>query len=343
MEGSMASAYPTPRVAQPTYGRGLLSALPAGVLGRPLICTQEIPWRVVQENFPVGRSKVQMVHTMEQSVLLSQVESCNGCSSIVGVGGGQALDYAKFMAWKTGHPLILVPTILSVDAAFTKSIGIREQGQVRYVGEVYPEHLLIDFEILQSAPKILNRSGAADVLSIFTALWDWREAGKRLGEEHDPSIAQEAQWLLDRLFAAATDLRAVTDHGLRELAELYKGEVLLCEMFGNSRPEEGSEHYFAYCHESLTGRNFVHGQLVGLGVMLAGAYQEQSILQVKEFLTALGLDCRPDGQWTSVDEVRRTLTTLKDYVNREEHLLPGVFHFREAITDKMADHLISLL
>lgn len=41
-----------------------------------------------------------------------------GVRCVVGVGGGTAIDVAKWFAWRMRVPLFLVPTALSVDAAF---------------------------------------------------------------------------------------------------------------------------------------------------------------------------------------------------------------------------------
>ncbi|MFH1530259.1 MAG: iron-containing alcohol dehydrogenase, partial [Pseudomonadota bacterium] len=105
-------------------------------------------------------------------------------------------------------------------------------------------------------PPVLNRAGASDVLSIFTALWDWREAAQR-GEDFEEGIAAQAAGLLERLYAGAAELRDVTDAGLGLLSELFVGEVRLCEMVGSSRPEEGSEHYLADCIEKTTERSYI--------------------------------------------------------------------------------------
>lgn len=45
-----------------------------------------------------------------------------------GIGGGSALDHAKFTAWTLGLPLLLAPSVLSVDAGFTVAAGVREDG-----------------------------------------------------------------------------------------------------------------------------------------------------------------------------------------------------------------------
>ena len=182
-----------------------------------------------------------------------------------------ALDHAKFAANALGAPLVLCPSILSVDAGYTVAAGVREARaedesklSVVYVGDARPAALLVDYDILQSAPAILNRSGLGDLLSCATALWDWTAARDEIGERFDEPIAARTRVLLDRLLApsAAVALRDVTEEGLRLLSELYVEEVTLCEVWGNSRCEEGSEHYVAYALEALTGRQVARTQML---------------------------------------------------------------------------------
>lgn len=325
-----------PRVARPSYGRDLLRSVPAAYRAQAIVLTQPEPWELVAPVFSGHAPQLHMVETMEHARVREVTQGFERARAVWGVGGGSALDHAKYVAWQTGLPLVLVPSILSVDAGFTKAIGVREGSRVRYVGEVYPEHFLVDFGVLEAAPPLLNRAGVGDILSIFTALWDWREAHARLGERYDAAIAAEAEGLLGRLLSGADAIGRVSDAGLELLAELYVGEVLLCERFGNARPEEGSEHYVAYCIEHLTERHYLHGALVGLGVLLAGAYQGQDLRPVKDFLRAVQLDCSPRAVGLSTDEVLRALMAMGDYVRQESQLLPGVFHFRGGVTESDA-------
>lgn len=334
--------FPEPRVARPTYGRDLLRTLPAAILDRPIVLTQPEPWDLVKDAFPADRTQVHFVATMEHSVVQQVTDGFAGGSAVFGIGGGSALDHAKFTAWKTGLPLVLVPSILSVDAAYTKAIGIREGSRVRYVGAMFPDHFLVDYGILQAADPLLNRAGVGDILSIFTALWDWREAGARLGEPYFPEIADESRALLQRMFDGAVEIGKCSEEGLHLLSELYVGEVRLCEMVGNARPEEGSEHYIAYCLEHQTRRHYLHGALVGMGVLLGGAYQGQDIEPVRRFLADVQLPCTYAAVGTTAAEVRACLLALGDYVKAESQLLPGVFHFRNGIPADQADRVMAL-
>jgi glycerol-1-phosphate dehydrogenase [NAD(P)+] len=333
----------TPFVPRPTYGRDLLATLPRELFERPLVHTQAEPWPLVARHFDAARAQVHLVTTMEHASVKTTAEGFGPASAVFGFGGGMALDHAKYTAWHLGLPLVLVPSILSVDAGYTRAIGVREGSKVRYLGDARPLHLLVDFDLLQAAPPLLNKAGLGDVASIFTALWDWREAGRRLGEAYDPHVAAEARQVLDRLFAAGSDLREVTERGLYELSEGYVAEVRLCEQVGNSRPEEGSEHYLAYCLESLTHRPYVHGQLIAACIALAGHAQGQDLGPFLAFVEEVGLDCRLKTLRSSAEEMRAALLEVKDYVTRETALLPGVFHFRDALSEDEADEILESL
>lgn len=317
-----------PFVPRPTSGRGLIEALPRSERAHAIVHTQPEPWALVGGLFDAATTQVHLVTTMEHADVRRTADAFGPARVVWGIGGGSALDHAKYTAWRLGLPLVLMPTILSVDAGYTRAVGVREGGRVRYVGDARPERLLIDFDVLRRAPALLNRAGAGDILSIFTALWDWRAAGEALGEAYDARVAAQSQALLDRLYGGAAELCAQTDGGLGLLSELYVGEVVLCEQVGNSRPEEGSEHYLAYALEAHSGLHYVHGQLIGMCVVIAGLWQGQDLERVLRFLRALELDCRPEAVGTTRDELCRVVADLPRWLAGEPQLLPGVFHLR---------------
>ena len=336
---------PGTRQALPTYGRELLRALDADLFEDWIVFCAPEPWRDVESMFPGKPKAVVIPESMEQKPLEKQIGDLPKANVVFGIGGGSACDAAKMYAWKTGARLVLVPTILSVDAPFTKAVGVRVGGRVRYVGEVFPEKLLIDFGLLERSPKRMNRGGIGDVLSIHTALFDWKLARDRTGEAYDEEIAGQSQALLDRLLAGAADIGACNEKGLRLLSELFVGEIALCERFGNSRPEEGSEHYFAYCLEWLTRKHYMHGELIGLAVILTSLYQEQDTRHVIEFCAEASVEVRPKKIGIEPEEIREALLALPGYLQEETQLPYGVYHnkgVREIDAGRLLDGLAGL-
>ena len=316
------------RQAEPIYGEKLLKTLAPSLFETCGVFCAEEAWDLVADEFPSAPEFVVTPKSMEEGALRVQIESLSEVSALFGIGGGSACDAAKMAAWMKRLPLILMPSIVSVDAAFTSAVGVRVDHHVRYVGQILPEKLLIDFHLLKRSPKRLNRAGVGDILSIFTALYDWKLAADVIVEPYNSSLADASQKLLNNLLAKAGAIRTCENEGLKLISDLYVGEVALCETHGNSRPEEGSEHYFAYCLESITHRSYIHGELIALSILLTALYQEQDVTPIKGFLDEAGVIYKPDQIGVTENEIVETLVALPDFLKQETQLPYGIYHHK---------------
>lgn len=244
---------------------------------------------------------------------------------VVGVGGGRAMDAAKHVACQRHVPLVLVPSALTVDAMVTNTVGVRVDGSVVYRGFVVADRILVDFDLLETAPKGLNVSGAGDLLSIHTALWDWEKApGHAL--PYDEVLAKRAKAVLSTLWDAPVE---PLERWGRILVDGYLEENAVCLDLGGSLPEEGSEHYFAYALERIAGHGFVHGYAVSLGVLLMSERQNNDCSLVGAFLRRVGMVADPIAVGVSMDQVIDTLIGLPAFVERHS-LPPSVINLRPA-------------
>jgi glycerol-1-phosphate dehydrogenase [NAD(P)+] len=244
---------------------------------------------------------------------------------VYSVGGGLAVDAAKYIANAIDLPLTSLPTALSVDAFLTWASGVRYEGCVEYIETKPPERLIIDVDMLAVAPENIRAAGICDVLSIATGLWDWElaaELGKNpKGMELIPWVADAAQAILDGALECAEAAGVGDAEGLKQLLDCLALEVQLCNQIGHSRPEEGSEHYFAYSVENMMGKGLPHGDLVGPGILLMADFQDQNTEELEVALEAchIPLDNIPP------DIIGATLNALPAYVRK--HDLPyGIAH-----------------
>ncbi len=142
-------------------------------------------WPAFASQFDRHMAAVHFVRTLEAEELRAQVDALHACGSVVGLGGGEALDVAKYIAWWRPIPLFQVPTALAVDAALGHRVALRFDGQVRYLGWAVPEAVYVDYDAIGGAPAALSRSGIGNVLCFHTTRADWALAHKRgMAEPH---------------------------------------------------------------------------------------------------------------------------------------------------------------
>jgi glycerol-1-phosphate dehydrogenase [NAD(P)+] len=262
-------------------------------------------------------AKVEVTEATTEAWDALQSSIGNQKSEIVyAVGGGLTADSGKYIAAKLGLPLTVLPTALSVDAFITAASGIRQDGCVYYIPTKVPENLILDLDIIAAAPASIRAAGITDVLSIATGCWDWKFAHEQgqnpAGMEFIPWVYENAQSILNGALDCAEAAGRGNRDGLKTLYDCLAMEVQLCNQVGHARPEEGSEHYFAYCAENFTGHGWPHGDLVGPGIMLMSRLQGQDTGRYESALRA----CNVPLDRIPADITDKTLKILPSYCKK---------------------------
>jgi glycerol-1-phosphate dehydrogenase [NAD(P)+] len=262
---------------------------------------------------------VHLVDTLELSELVELEAGLPRAASIVGLGGGQALDVAKFLAWTRRLPLFQVPTATTVNAPFGHRSGLRDRGRVRYLGWAVPEAVYIDFDVIASAPPNLNRSGIGDVLCYHTARFDWQLAD-RLGRTearwpYDQRLVDDAATVMESIVDALDEIRTGSEAGIRAIVNANRwGGTTFHDSGWNPRHIEGVEHFVFYNLERITGRHFIHGQPVGLGIVAGSVLQDNEPERMAAAIARAGVDIRPEAMGVTWDDLDTALRTLGTYV-----------------------------
>jgi glycerol-1-phosphate dehydrogenase [NAD(P)+] len=295
---------------------------------RVLLVTSAPAWNAVKANLNglniAAKVEATEAHPIHWDTLLTETKKTH-YDIVYAVGGGLTADAAKYLAAKLDLPLTVVPTALSVDAFITAASGIRRNGCVYYIATKVPENIILDFNVIAQAPASIRAAGITDVMSIATGCWDWKFAHEKgrnpEGMEFIPWVYDNAQTILNGALDCAEAAGRGDRDGLKTLYDCLAMEVQLCNQAGHARPEEGSEHYFAYCVENHMGHGLPHGDLVGPGIMIMSRLQGQDTGRYESALKAcyIPLDRIPS---TVVDE---TLRELPSYC-KKHNLAFGLAH-----------------
>jgi len=343
-------------VVKPIFGNWL-SIERINSLDKYILVTMEEPWKIIEQkitNKPTylkfnNNMAIDHLKTLALNFEYHLLENC----SLIGIGGGTSCDTAKFLAWylrdkfDLNIDLILIPSIISVDAFLCSSIAVRINSKVKYIGEIHPKEILIDYNLIQSAPPFLNRAGVSDTISITTALGDWRLAREEINEKFNQDVFNRAKKIVKNLMEARTEIKEVTEKGIKALVDGFYNEVVLCEEWGDARPEEGSEHFLAYCLESITHEHYIHGNLIGMNILISLFLQEEyaefPIDEIKQFFEDIKINITPESQHISYNNIRKALKKIKKYVISEK--LPySIYNSSKLIlNNKKIDEIIKFL
>ncbi len=301
------------------FGRGLVAELPLIAHPPYLVVTMEDLWPRFRSELRGDLAGVHLVRTLDVAALGALLDDLPAAASIIGLGGGQALDVAKFIAWRRRLPLFQVPTAMTVNAPFGHRAGLRVDGHVRYLGWAVPEAVYVDFDVIRSAPPALNRSGVGDILCYHTAHCDWKIADGAGRTEaawpYDSTLVAAARQRLEAVLAGLDDIRDVTDAGIRTLMGAHRwGGAAFHDAGWNPRHIEGVEHFLFYNLERRTGRHFIHGQPVGLGIVLGSLLQDNDATGILAALVRAGVDIRPAAMGLTWEEVGAAVVTLPAFV-----------------------------
>ncbi|HEY1303267.1 MAG TPA: iron-containing alcohol dehydrogenase family protein [Vicinamibacterales bacterium] len=206
--------------------------------------------------------------SVEEAVrLLGAVPS--SCKTIIGVGGGKALDVAKYTASLAGLPFFAVPTSLSNDGFCSPQASLTLEGNRRSVPTSLPEAVVVDLAICQRAPLTVWHSGVGDLSSKFTAVSDWKLAFHRRGVPVNDLAALMSDASVFQFIAYPVS----DEQGIRLLATALMLNGIAMEIAGSSRPASGSEHLISHALDLTGARQRLHGLQTGMAAYLVSSLQ----------------------------------------------------------------------
>ena len=251
-------------------------------------------------------------------------------SGIVGIGGGKALDVAKYVGFLARLPYYAVPTSLSNDGFCSPQASLTIRGKRRSLSAALPFGVVIDTAVCRSAPAVLTLSGVGDLVSKFTAVTDWKMSFHATGEPVDDFAAL----LSDGSIHSYLSHPAFDREGTRLLATALMLNGIAMAMSGSSRPASGSEHLISHALDACSARPRLHGLQVGVASYLISILQKENTARIASLFDATGfwdaIAAEPFSRTEWLEAVRRapavkqgfyTVLSSRDVLPEVEQLL----------------------
>src|SRR5215475_2217135 len=214
-----------------------------------------------------------LVHEVKQASveeafhLLGELPS--SCKVLIGLGGGKALDVAKYTASLAGLPYFAAPTSLSNDGFCSPQASLTLKGKRRSLLTGLPEAVVVDLAVCQRAPQTLWHSGVGDLCSKFTAVSDWKLAY----EKREVPVNDLAALISDASVFQFMANPVPDEQGIRLLATALMLNGVAMEIAGSSRPASGSEHLISHALDVSGARQRLHGLQTGTAAYLVSSLQ----------------------------------------------------------------------
>lgn len=220
-----------------------------------------------------------------EEIFRSVVKLPRGTEAILAVGGGLAIDYAKYIAFLAQLPVISIPTAISNDGFASPMASLYVEGKRKSLKAKIPWGVILDTDVISHSPARFSYSGIGDLVSKYSAVSDWKLAYHSVGEPVNDFAVMTSLQSVENL--VNYPVKSIND---LEFVRLVCGALVMSgvsmEVCGSSRPASGSEHLISHAYDKLAKKPSMHGLQVGVATLAVTWLQEhpkrQLILDVLE-------------------------------------------------------------
>ncbi len=214
-------------------------------------------------------SEIDVVH--EQTVATNEVEEIyksayalpGTVQAIVAIGGGKVIDYCKYIAFILQLPIISVPTSISNDGFASPGASLLVNGKRKSQKARIPYGVVIDTEIIRKSPEYYTYSGIGDLISKYTAIYDWKLAYRMVQEPvNDFAVLISSNAVEIMVNYRKKDIKDL--EFLRLICGCLVMSGVAMEVCGSSRPASGSEHLISHAYDMSAKNPSLHGIQVGI-------------------------------------------------------------------------------
>lgn len=238
----------------------------------------------------------------------------NRTQAVLGIGGGKVIDAAKYAAFLRKLPFISVPTSTSSDGFSSASASLLVSGKRTSVPARMAYGIIVDTDVIKSAPVKFIYSGIGDLVSKITSLYDWiyeEQQGVTVVNDFALMIAKKAV----NSFVRTPFESIQEDLFLRELVDSLAMSGIANEIAGSSAPVSGSEHLISHALDKFLEPPQLHGIQVGIATYLMSKVQNHRYKRVDTIFTQTGF-------WDYVETLQMRREDFKKAIDMAPDIKP---------------------
>jgi len=291
-------------------------------LKKYVVFISESEWDSIQTLLEHEPIDLFQINSLEESQLEIHADNIQDCEFVLGVGGSLGIEAAKFAAFQKSRKLITIPgSLASSEYAHTRVRTFNyEEEQV--LGEISPEALVLDFQILGEIPPDIHAEGLAELFAMHTAVFDCEHAKSqgKAGENYSHKAIDDAKQILSDLEVRVGDISMGTERGLEALADAQLKQREICQEAESENIKKGSEHVFKQFLEEQAQRSFESAGLLALCTLLMARLQNNQADSLYQQLKESGIFFQPAHLGLQPPHLARSLQDLRYYVQRKQGL-----------------------
>ncbi|MCQ2532682.1 MAG: iron-containing alcohol dehydrogenase family protein [Saccharofermentans sp.] len=207
--------------------------------------------------------------------------------AIIGMGGGKVVDAAKYIGFILKIPFISVPTSSSSDGFSSSSASLLVNGRRKSVPAKMPYGILVDIDVIKSAPRRFLMSGIGDMISKISSCYDWQhEEDLGFADVNDCAYMMAKKAVNSFVRTPFDDIES--ELLLKELLDSLAMSGIANEIAGSSLPTSGSEHMISHALDSFLERPQLHGVQVGIATYIMCKIENHRYERVNTIFTKTG-------------------------------------------------------
>ncbi len=233
----------------------------------------------------------------EEIERIGEIIHKKGIDLVVGVGGGKVIDIGKYASSLSCVNFLSIPTAPANDGISSPVAVINRRGEKMSLGAKMPVGVIVDIDIIKSAPLSTILSGIGDLISNLSSVEDWALAVKRGKGKLDTFayiLAKQAALSFLGNLSSYEGKRSLRD--VRFLERLIEGLVMsgiAMEIAGSSHPCSGAEHLISHALDKILARPLPHGIQVGVATIFTQCLRNNSWGRIKEFYQRIDFPLSP--------------------------------------------------